>query len=186
MSSQPQSINQHMLGIDDWGKTSGIWGFPSTGPSPVVSGLWCNWCPISQFNMYFPSDHPTHPGLFKGMAMILEEHSFVGVHSLWAECIGFKCLKDPDGEYGHCCCHHILFNQPNFTNVPSLLSTLCMENGIPAAFLPKFSPELNPIEQCWGYAKRIYRECPPSSAINDVIKNARMALTAVPLSCIRK
>lgn len=32
--------------------------------------------------LYFPPDHPTHPGLFKGMAVILEERRFVGARSL--------------------------------------------------------------------------------------------------------
>src|SRR5258708_12942532 len=43
---------------------------------------------------WLPPDHPTHPGLFKGMAVILEE---CNIH---AECVGFKCPKDPNGEYG--------------------------------------------------------------------------------------
>src|SRR5258708_27552124 len=120
--------------------------------------------------LYFPPDPPTHPGLFKGMAVILEECGYVSVHNICAECVGFKCPKDPDGEHGRCCCRCILFNEPDFVNVPSLLSSLCAKNSVPAIFLPKFSPELNPIEQCWGYAKRIYREFPPSSAIEDVIK----------------
>jgi len=136
--------------------------------------------------LYFPPDHPTHPGLFKGMAVILEERGYTGARKIRAECIGFKCPKDPDGKYGHCCCRRILFNEPDFVNVPSLLSSLCAKNNVPAIFLPKFSPELNPIEQCWGYAKRIYREFPPSSAIEDVVKNARKALASVPLECVRK
>ena len=136
--------------------------------------------------LYFPQDHPTHPGLFKGMAVILEERGYVGARRLRAECAGFKCQKDSSGEYGPCCCRRILFNEPDFAIVPSLLSTLCNENGIPAMFLPKFSPELNPIEQCWGYAKRIYREFPPSSALDDVVKNAQKALASIPLECIRK
>ena len=96
--------------------------------------------------LYFPPDHPTHPGLFKGMAVILEERGYTGARKIRAECIGFKCPKDPDGEYGHCCCRRILFNEPDFVNVPSLLSSLCAKNNVPAIFLPKFSPELNPIE----------------------------------------
>ncbi|KAF9508871.1 hypothetical protein BS47DRAFT_1373595 [Hydnum rufescens UP504] len=119
--------------------------------------------------LYFPPGHPTHPGLFKGMV-----------------CTGFKCQKNSNGEYGPWCCQCILFNEPDFANVPSLLSTLCTKNNIPAIFLPNFSPELNPIEQCWGYAKQIYCEFPPSSAINDVIKNAQKALASVPLECIQK
>ena len=72
MSSQPQSINQCMLGIDNWGKTSGIWGFPSTGPSLVVSSLWCNWCPISWFNiMQLLSNEIAGHSLWSGGATVL-------------------------------------------------------------------------------------------------------------------
>ena len=94
------------------------------------------------------------------------------MHNTQAMCEGFKCKKGANGEYGQCCCCHILFNEPDFINVPSLLSSLCAKNGIPVQFLPKFSPELNPIKQCWGYTKWVYHECPPSLAIEDVIKNA--------------
>jgi len=69
-------------------------------------------------------------------------------------------------------------------NVPSLLSTLCHNNGVKAIFLPKFSPELNPIEQCWGYAKQKYCETPPSLSIDDLVKNALNSLDSVPLESI--
>ena len=136
--------------------------------------------------LYFPSNHPTHPGQFKGMAVILEERGYTDACKIWAECIGFKCQKNSDGEYSRCCCRRILFNEPDFVNVPSLLSSLCTQNGINTIFLPKFSPELNPIEQCWGFAKRIYHEFPPSLSIDNLVKNAQNALTAVPLECIHK
>ena len=100
------------------------------------------------------------------------------------QCKDLKCEKNPDGEYGICCCRQVLFNEPDFVNVPSLLSMLCHNNGVKAIFLPKFSPELNPIEQCWGYAKWKYRETPPSSSIDDLVKNALNSLDSVPLESI--
>ncbi len=150
---------------------------------PMGDAHFADGCPQP---LYFPPNHPTPPELFKGMAVILEECGYTDMHKIWAECVGFKCWKNSDGEYGHCCCRCILFNEPDFVNVPSLLSSLCTENGINTIFLLKFSPELNPIEQCWGYAKHIYHECPPSSPIDNVVKNAQKALAAVPLECIHK
>ncbi|KAJ7503793.1 hypothetical protein B0H11DRAFT_2273883 [Mycena galericulata] len=47
--------------------------------------------------------------------------------------------------------------------------------------LPKFHFELNFIEQVWGYAKRIYRFYPASSREDDLDRNVRETLAAVPL-----
>src|SRR6266436_554907 len=106
------------------------------------------------------------------------------MHNTQAMCEGFKCKKGANSEYGQCCCCRILFNELDFINVPSLLSSLCAKNGIPVQFLPKFSPELNPIEQCWGYAKWKYHETPPSLSIDDLVKNALNSLDLVPLESI--
>jgi len=53
-------------------------------------------------------------------------------------------------------------------------------------FLPKFHCELNFIEQCWGYAKRIYRCYPPSSKESELEANVIKALDSVPLDSMRK
>jgi len=53
-------------------------------------------------------------------------------------------------------------------------------------FLPKFHCELNFIEQCWGFAKRIYRLNPESSREDHLEKNALDALEAVPLTSMHK
>ena len=137
--------------------------------------------------VYYPPDHPTHPGLFKGMAILLEERGYPNAGKLRAECKGFKCAKNGEGEYiGNCCCRRVLFESPDFKNVPSLLTSLCDAFGVQALFLPKFSPELNPIEQCWGFAKRKYREFPPSSTLEDLVQNTHDVLASVPLDSIRK
>ena len=53
-------------------------------------------------------------------------------------------------------------------------------------FLPKFHCELNFIEQCWGYAKRIYRLYPESSREDILESNALKALGSVPLESMRR
>jgi len=80
----------------------------------------------------------------------------------------------------------VLYNQPDFVHVKSLLETYCKSHGVEVIFLPKFHCELNFIEQCWGYAKRIYRHYPPSSKEADLEQNVLSALEAVPLDSMRK
>ena len=58
--------------------------------------------------------------------------------------------------------------------------------GIQVLFLPKFHCELNFIEQCWGYAKHVYRLNPPSSREDHLERNALASLEAVPLKLMRK
>jgi len=49
--------------------------------------------------LYFPKDHPDSPGVFKGMAIILEECGYSASHP-HVECKGFKCPKNATS----CCC----------------------------------------------------------------------------------
>ena len=85
-----------------------------------------------------------------------------------------------------CCCCQILYNQPDFANVPSVLKLACKALGVLVIFLPKFHCKLNFIEQCWGFTKQIYRLNPESSQEDHLEKNTLDALEAVPLTSMRK
>ncbi|KAF8237412.1 hypothetical protein L208DRAFT_1247999, partial [Tricholoma matsutake] len=126
--------------------------------------------------LYFPEGHQ-RAGVFKGMAIILEERGFEAAHKLHAECKSFKC--NPPAV--NCCCHHVMFNQPDFAHVDTILKATCNAHGFKVIFLPKFHCELNFIEQCWGYGKRIYRLNPESSREDHLERNALAALDAIPL-----
>jgi hypothetical protein len=70
--------------------------------------------------LYFEPGHPK-AGLFKGMAVILEERGLIDESKLRAQCKNFKC---PPGQ-SSCCCWRVLYNQPDFVQVESLLETTC-------------------------------------------------------------
>ena len=58
--------------------------------------------------------------------------------------------------------------------------------GFQVIFLPKFHCKLNFIEQCWGYSKRVYRQCLVSSKEEDLEKNVLNPLESVPLESMRR
>ena len=66
-------------------------------------------------SLYFDASHEK-AGQIKGMAFVLDEHSLVKESQLRVECKKFQCLK-PSGpdEMAWCCCHRVLYDQPNFT-----------------------------------------------------------------------
>ena len=131
-------------------------------------------------SLYFPPNHP-RAGVFKGMELILQERGIKASH-LKAQCLNFKC-PPPALD---CCCRRILYNQPDFRDVTTLLEAACTSRGFRVIFLPKFHCELNPIEQCWGKAKREYRMYPPSSLLKDLEENVRRSLDSVELVTIRR
>ncbi|KAF9035602.1 hypothetical protein BJ165DRAFT_1562433 [Panaeolus papilionaceus] len=136
---------------------------------------------------YFPSnpesDHPL-AGQFKGMANILWERGFKNAHQLKAQC-SKKFTDCPPGRTD-CCCRCLLYNQPDFAEGESILETDAKEFGYQLILLPKFHCELNPIEQCWGYAKRKYRMLPASSKDEDLERNVVSCMDDIPLLTIRR
>jgi len=129
--------------------------------------------------LYFPAGHE-RASIFKGMAMLLQEHGF-DTSKLRAQCKEFKCKKDTT----MCCCRRILYTQPDFVNVLSILERVCNRCGYRVLFLPKFHCELNFIEQCWGYSKRLYRQYPVSSKEADLETNVLTALDSVPINVMQ-
>ncbi|RXW17174.1 hypothetical protein EST38_g8683 [Candolleomyces aberdarensis] len=131
--------------------------------------------------LYFPPDDGIGMGKFKGMERILAEQG-IETTGLKAECKKFKCTP-PQRD---CCMQRILYNEPDFQNVESNLEILARSLGVQVIFLPKYHCELNFIEQCWGYAKRLYRLNPESSREDVLEKNTLEALDAVPLVSMRR
>ena len=130
--------------------------------------------------LYFLEGHPP-AGVFKGMAYILEERRLVKESKLPTECKNFKCTPLAVD----CCCHQVLYNQPDFTHVPTILENSCNAREFRLIYLPKFHFELNFIEQCWGYAKRLYRLNLPSSKV-VLEKYALAALDSISLAKMRR
>jgi hypothetical protein len=128
-------------------------------------------------SLYYTEDHQTLPGVFKGMAVILEERGYTDASKIRAECKGFKCAKGAT----NCCCWRMLYNEPDFTLVESLLELTCKSRGFQVVFLPKFHCALNFIEQCWGFSKRVYHQFPVSSKEDDLERNVLSALDSVPV-----
>ena len=132
---------------------------------------------------YFPDNHPTNPGHFKGMSIILAERGFTEEAKLKAQCLDFKCA---DPKAGCCCCRCILFNQPDFQSQKAALIELVESHGYIAFFYPKFHCETNFIEQNWGASKYQYRMLPPTENVEQMEKNVKECLDSVPLIQMRR
>jgi hypothetical protein len=150
---------------------------------PMQDGQFLDNTPQS---FYFPNDH-SQASLFKGMRIIIQERIERGARlpdptKLLAQCPKFKCAPGQT----NCCCCWILFNQPDFVAQKSKLEELVESRGHRMIFYPKFYCEVSFIEQCWGFAKRVYRKFHASSAEADLEKNVILALNAVPLDSMRR
>lgn len=127
-------------------------------------------------DFYFPDDHPTMPGWFKGMETIIRERGLWPAKGLNAQCEGFKCIP---GKLD-CCCRRLLFTQPDFVAQKSSLEELITSRGHICDFYPKYHCELNFIEQYWGAAKFRYRSTPKTSDIDEMEKNVIACLEEIP------
>jgi hypothetical protein len=137
--------------------------------------------------LYYPPDHHW-AGQFKGMRVIIQERRKHGANlpdpsKLKAQCNkAFRC--EPGATT--CCCRRILYTQPDFVHSKSMLEELCESRGYQVLFFPKFHCELNFIEQCWGYAKRLYREYPLTADEQEIENYALKAVDDVPLHSMRR
>lgn len=127
-------------------------------------------------DLYFPDNHPTMPGWFKGMETIIRECGLWPEKGLNAQCEGFKCVTGKKD----CCCRRVLFTQPDFVNQKSHLEELITSRGHICDFYPKYHCELNFIEQYWGAAKLIYRSTSKTTDMKEMERNVRECLDDVP------
>ena len=126
---------------------------------------------------YFPEDHETMPGWFKGMEQIIKERGLWPVGGLNAQCEGFKCVQGCTD----CCCRRLLFSQPDFMAQKSQLEEYIISHRHICDFYPKFHCELNFIEQYWGAIKYLYRSSLKTSDMDAMEKNVIGCLDDIPL-----
>ncbi|OAX33907.1 hypothetical protein K503DRAFT_869249 [Rhizopogon vinicolor AM-OR11-026] len=88
-------------------------------------------------------------------------------------------------ESTNCCMAHLLSQQEDFMNQPSMLETLIKKAGYECIFLPKFHCELNTIEMYWGWCKYRYREV-PKKTFEDAKRCAEEQFDACPTEVIRR
>jgi hypothetical protein len=131
---------------------------------------------------YYPPDHPTMPGWFKGMEQIIRERGLWPDGGLPCECLGFRC---PEGRTD-CCCRRLLFNQPDFVFQKSQLEELVESCGHICDFYPKYHCELNFIEQYWGAVKLRFRVAGHARTLDELEKKVIACLDDVPLLQIRR
>jgi hypothetical protein len=135
-------------------------------------------------SLYYLAGHKK-AGLFKGMAVILQERRLVEESKLKAQC-SKQWAACPNNGQSNCCCRRTLYNQPKFVDIESWLEAYAKSCGVQIIFLLKYHCELNFIEQCWGFAKQIYQHYPASSKEADLEQNMLSALEVVPLESMRK
>ncbi|KAF8223805.1 hypothetical protein L208DRAFT_1315040, partial [Tricholoma matsutake] len=109
---------------------------------------------------------------FKGMETIICECRLWPQNRLNAQCEGFKC----EAGKTDCCCHRLLFTQPDFENQKSHLEEFITAQGHICDFYPKYHCELNFIEQYWGAAKLIYRSSLKTKDMKEMEENVKNAL----------
>ncbi|KAB5589655.1 hypothetical protein CTheo_6910 [Ceratobasidium theobromae] len=140
--------------------------------------------------LYYPLDHPIEKlwGAFKGIAQILEERGVQDARKLKLVCPAGDSQKGQGCQptATNCCARRAMMNQPDFLTQKSILQIQAKAEGFSVFYLPKYHCELNPIEQCWGAAKRVYRDSPASSTEADLRRNMLIALESVKLETIRR
>ncbi|KAF5337676.1 hypothetical protein D9758_013007 [Tetrapyrgos nigripes] len=134
---------------------------------------------------YYPNDHPTYPGYFKGSEQIIKER---GLWSTDGSSLNASCPKTcfEDRTNLRCCCRKVLFYQSDFVNQKSAVQEYIESRGHLCEYYPKFHCELNYIELYWGRSKLTYRRCPRTSTMQEMKTNVKKSLDEVPLVLIRR
>ena len=94
---------------------------------------------VPPHEFYYPEDHPTIPGWFKGIQGILEECGLWLDSGLPSQCHGFKS-EARNMDY---CCQQLLFMQHEFCLQCSQLEEYITAQGHICDFYPKYHCELN-------------------------------------------
>ncbi|KZS92070.1 hypothetical protein SISNIDRAFT_442933 [Sistotremastrum niveocremeum HHB9708] len=94
--------------------------------------------------------------------------------------------SEEDGRRRDCCMRRLLSQEDDFKNEKSLLEKEITAAGHHCLFLPKFHPELNPIEMYWGWVKRYFRQRRANGNFQRAKKLILEALDACPVDTIRK
>ena len=83
------------------------------------------------------------------MENIIQKHGLWPETGLLTDCPGSKCPPSSN----NCCCHTLLFHEPDFVSQKSALQESVERCGPLCDFYPKYHCELNFIEHYWGAAK---------------------------------
>ncbi|CEL64037.1 hypothetical protein RSOLAG1IB_11021 [Rhizoctonia solani AG-1 IB] len=139
--------------------------------------------------LYHPSSHSIEKlqGTFKGMATILEEQGIPNTRKLKLVCASTN--KNKQGcppSSTDCYARRAMMNQPDILAQKSIIQTLAEAKGFLVLYLPEYHCKLNPIEQCRGAAKRVYRDSPFSSLEANLKRNMLNSLESVKLGSIRR
>src|SRR5580692_748681 len=131
-------------------------------------------------SFYFPDDHPLYPGWFKGMEQIIRKCGLLPEEGLPVKCAG---RKHPEGQ-ASCCCHYVLYTQPDFVSQKPLLQEHIESRGHLCDYYPKYHCELNFIEQYWGAAKLRFRIAGRAKTIEEMQRKTLRCLDDTPLEQI--
>src|SRR5712671_815464 len=133
-------------------------------------------------SFYFPDDHLSMPSWFKGMAIIIAERGLWPADGLPAQCPSFCC---PPGRTD-CCCHQLLFSQPDFTGQKPQLQEAIKRRSHLCDFYPKYHCEMNFIEQYWGSAKLQFQAMGRAMTMEEIEVKVVECLDDVPLLHIQR
>src|SRR5216684_1234529 len=117
------------------------------------------------------------------MEQIIHKHGLWPEAGLPANCTGHKHAKEGQTT---CCCHHLLYSQPNFTSQKPLLQEYIESHGHLCDFYPKYHCELNFIEQYWGAAKLQFRVAGHAKTLSEMEMKMLGCLDDIPLEQIQR